>query len=291
MLRTDKELSSWTGIGSFKILKAIIDSVELTLAANSIKSSMDLDKLIVMVFIKLKMNLPFVIIATLFKITDRTVAKRFYFILPYLKSAMSVLIYWPEKEEIVRNMPRCFIPFMSTRVVLDCFESQIATLKCLTCRILTYSHYKNKQTTKFCIGVTPAGLTSYLSAAYGGRASDKFIFNDDQLLKTVELIPHTDSIMVDKGFFIEKECDEYGVKLIRPPFLRKVPQLTKSDAAENVKIAKARVHVERAIQRVRLFKIMTQTVERHILPWIDDIGVIVCAMVNLSAPILSDDKF
>lgn len=239
------------------------------------------------------MNLPFVIIATLFKITDRTVAKRFYFILPYLKSAMSVLIYWPEKEEIVGNMPKCFMPFMSTRVVLDCFESQIATLKCLSCRILTYSHYKkkNKPPNFVLAPATPAGLTSYLSPAYGGRTSDKCIFNDDQFLKTVELIPHTDSIMVDKGFFIEKECEEYGVKLIRPPFLRKVPQLTKTDAAENVKIAKARVHVERAIQRVRLFKIMTQTVERHILPWIDDISVIVCAMVNLSAPILSDDKF
>lgn len=102
-----------------------------------------------------------------------------------------------------------------------------------------------------------------------------------------------DSIMVDKGFFIEKECQDHAIKLIRPPFLRKrkVSQLTSDDAARNVSIAKARVHIERAIQRVRVFKIMTQTVELHILPWFDDIASIVCAMVNLGAPILSDIRF
>lgn len=188
-------------------------------------------------------------------------------------------------------MPKCFKPFLSTRVVLDCFETKIASLKCPSCRILTYSSYKGAHTAKICLGVTPAGLISYISTAFGGKASDKYIFNEEHFFTKFELLPYTDSIMVDKGFFIEKECEDHAIKLIRPPFLRKVKQLSADDATKNVSIAKARVHVEREIQRIRVFKIMNQTVELHILPWFDDIASIVCAVVNLGAPILADDKF
>lgn len=139
--------------------------------------------------------------------------------MPYLKSALSVALYWPSKEEIVGNMPTCFKQFQSTRVVLDCFEIKMPTLKCLSCRILTYSHYEGGQTVKFLVGVTPGGMISYLSKPYSRRSSDKFIFNEEELLSNYEFIPHIDSIMVDKGFFIEKECEDYRIKLIRPPFL------------------------------------------------------------------------
>lgn len=186
LIRTDEELSSWTGIHSFQLLRAIKDCLELTLVANSKKCYMDLDKLVILVFIKLKMNLTFVTIATLFQISDRTVAKIFYFIIPYLKSALSVAVRWPSMEEILGNMPKQFKSFQSTRVVLDCFESKIPSLKCLSCRILTYSSYKGAHTAKICLGATPAGLISYKSTAYGGKTSDKYIFNEDKVLSTHE---------------------------------------------------------------------------------------------------------
>lgn len=290
-IRNDRELSSWTRISSYNIFDGIKDTLELTLSANFIKFDWDLDRLIILVFIKFKLNLSFVTIATLFRKNEHTISKYFYFILPYLKSALSSAIYWPTKEEILGNMPKCFEPFRSTRVVLDCFELKMPTLKCLSCRILTYSHYKGCQTVKFLVGVTPAGMISFISKPYGGRSSDKLIFNEEKLLSKYEFIPTADSIMVDKGFFIETECRNVGVKLIRPPFLRKVEQLSKEDAATNVVIAKARVHVERAIQRIRVFKIMTEKIEYNMLPWIEDIAFVVACVVNLSAPILADERF
>lgn len=58
-----------------------------------------------------------------------------------------------------------------------------------------------------------------------------------------------------------------------------------------VQIARARVHVERAIQRLKLSRIL-----RGPLPWktvavLDEAMIIISGIVNLSAPVLSDKQF
>ena len=75
-----------------------------------------------------------------------------------------------------------------------------------------YSHYKGCQTVKLLIGVTPSGLISYISEAFGGRASDKAIFNQSDLFK--KLTPTKDMIMIDKGFDIDVECAANHIKVI-----------------------------------------------------------------------------
>ena len=60
-----------------------------------------------------------------------------------------------------------------------------------------------------------------MSKAYGGRRSNKAILLNEQLLLKLN---HGDAVMVDKGFLIENECTELGIKLIRPSFFtKKVP--------------------------------------------------------------------
>lgn len=117
-------------------------------------------------------------------------------------------------------------------------------------------------------------------------------------------------IMVDKGYDIRKEtsskgCNRHkfyylkrviynsrfvGVKLYRPPILDK-PQLSKEDATYNTNVATARIHVERVIQRLKIFNVFQGKMNKSMLKHIDDIVFIGCAITNLSAPILGDDKF
>lgn len=152
---------------------------------------------------------------------------------------------------------------------------------------MSYSHYKGTHTIKYLIGITPSGLISYVSSGYGGRATDKAIFNYENLIDKVDI---NDSIMVDKGFLIEKECEEKLVRLIRPPFIKKQKQFTKRCAETTAEIARARVHVERAIQRIKIFKILKEQFDWYLIPYADEIMIIIAAVVNLSSPILTEEK-
>lgn len=162
-------------------------------------------------------------------------------------------------------------------------------MKCLECRNKTYSNYKGTFTSKFMLGISPSGLITYISKAYGGRTSDKQIFAQSEIAE--QMIPFVDSIMVDKSFMIDVECVSHGLRLIRPPFLKKKKQLSQQEARETAQIAAARVHVERSIQRIKVFKILHGPIPHHLISYCDKIMRTICGIVNLSAPILSLNKY
>lgn len=56
-------------------------------------------------------------------------------------------------------------------------------------------------------------------------------------------------------------------------------------------IAAARVHVERTIQRLKMFKILKYKIPWTLIPYIKKISIIVAGITNLKNPILADDKF
>lgn len=60
-----------------------------------------------------------------------------------------------------------------------------------------------------------------------------------------------DGLMVDKGFLTEKEVENIGLKLNIPPFARSNCQMSHQDVEMTKKIAKHRVHVERAIAKIK----------------------------------------
>ncbi|KAB0803809.1 hypothetical protein PPYR_00779 [Photinus pyralis] len=175
-----------------------------------------------------------------------------------LAELLKCAIPWPSKDEILNNMPLCFNNFKHVRVVLDCTEIPIQKPKCLKCRLKLYSHYKSGLTLKFMTGVTPAGLISYISPAFGGKASDKAIFVQSGLLDKLE---KNDAIMVDKGFLIDQECFAKGITIVRPSFLTNKVQFCKKEALLNREIAAARVHIERSNQRIKMFKFFNSRFE------------------------------
>ncbi|XP_040356410.1 uncharacterized protein LOC8026554 [Ixodes scapularis] len=154
-------------------------------------------------------------------------------------------------------MPVHFRPFQNVRLVLDCTEMAIAQPKCLRCALLTYSFYKKGFTCKYMISVTPSGVISHISKGYGGRASDKAIFEQSGVLDS--LLPGVDAIMIDRGFLIDSFCEDQLITVIRPPFRQQV-QLSKQQALQTQKIASARVYVERAIQWMKIFKILASRI-------------------------------
>lgn len=289
MLLTNEALNTWTGIPTNELLE------EICLAAKKLeewvyprKFAMNCTDRVILVMVKLKQNLSFAAIGILFRIHAATVTNYFSHTVQILSSVLQTFVYMPSKEEIRKNIPLCFRGFSNVTIILDCTEVPLGTLKCLNCRIATYSQYKSRRTAKFLIGVTPAGLISYRSKAYAGKSSDKYIFNAEKLID--QLYPHIDEVMVDKGFMIENELSAKGIKLHRPPFMKN-NRLSPSEAYLNEAIAKARVHVERIMQRIKTFAILQDTFDVCMLGYINDIMSIICGIVNLTNPILRDDKF
>ncbi|RVE40319.1 hypothetical protein evm_015031 [Chilo suppressalis] len=291
-IKDNEALSTATGIETLEILDTIVDIVK-TLTDNGVTYSnarMSLRERIIMTYVKLKQNISYSLLALMFNCyTAKHCQRVFDEMISLLSQGLKFAVAWPTRDEISRNLPKCFEDFENVRVVLDCTEIFIQSPKALCCQVLTYSRYKGSNTCKLMTGVTPAGNISFISKPYGGRATDDNIFEQSNILSLLE---PGDGVMVDRGFrSIDELCERNNVKCVRPPYLKEKKQFSKEEALLTAKIAKARVHIERSNQRIKIFKIVGATMPVNLISRVEDIFTVICATVNLSSPIIKDDKF
>ncbi|XP_037567707.2 uncharacterized protein LOC119448531 [Dermacentor silvarum] len=234
---------------------------------------------------KLYHDLTFSLLAVLFSVQGTTASNIFKDSIVILASILEHAVFWPSKTAVVNCLTMYFKEYKDTRMVLHCTEIEIERPKDLVSRLLPYSHYKRTYTAKVLVSETPGVLISYISPAYGGNASDTYITKQCSILD--KCIPHFDSVMVDKGFLIGELGKEKNIKMIRPPFLME-KQLTTEEARRNQSIAIARVHVERAIQRMKLYRILKNRFDLDLVPYIDCIFKVIAGTVNLSKPLFSN---
>lgn len=287
LLVSDHNINTFTGVPSAKILDKVVALVKSQESENRMEATVR-DR-VVLVLIVLKQAMSFSSLAVLFQCSVSSVHRYFVHTLPLVAAVLQSVIEWPSKEEVLNNMPVHFTKYSRVRGVVDCTEIFVERSHCLTCQLLSYSHYKSNYTVKFLVCVSPAGTITFISRAYGGRASDKVITTQSGLLEKFE--PFTDDIMVDRGFFIDELCSARAVGIVRPPFAGKASQFSRPDAINTADIARARVHVERVIQRIKIFKMFNSTIPWEMLPHIDQLFTVACGLTNLCAPILADDKF
>ena len=65
--------------------------------------------------------------------------------------------------------------------------------------------------------------------------------------------------MADRRFTVKDLLQEIGAELNVPPFMEGRQQLSAKDVQEGRRIASLRIHVERAIGRIKTFTILKQT--------------------------------
>ena len=133
-------------------------------------------------------------------------------------------------------------------VVIDCSEVFIDRPTNLLAQAQTFSSYKNHSTIKVLIGITPQGTISFISQAWGGRTSDKYLTENCGLLD--KLMPG-DMIMADRGFTIAESVGLNQAKLVIPAFTKGKTQLDPVNVEKTRGIASVRIHVERVIGLLR----------------------------------------
>ena len=84
--------------------------------------------------------------------------------------------------------------------------------------------------------------------------------------------------MADKGFEIADDLPK-GVTLNIAPFLRGNDHLLIEDETETRRIASVRIHVERAISRIKTFRILSTVYPKTLAPDLNKVCVI-CSYVS-----------
>ena len=174
----------------------------------------------------------------------------------------------------------------------DCSEIFIQRPTSLTARSQTYSNYKSRNTVKFLIAISPTGAIIFVSKCWGGRASDKHITSHSGFLN--KLI-HGDLVLADRGFDITEALACYGANLAIPPFTKGKPQLSCREVETARELSRVRIHVERAIGRVKNYKLLQATLPITLVKnpcdqgycVIDKILFVCCALCNLQPPLVS----
>jgi len=234
---------------------------------------------------KLRLGLLNQDLAYRFNISVASVSRIFRTWIIFLDQQLRPLITWPSHSAIDAVMPPQFKElYPRTRAILDGTEIFIEKPSELNIQSATYSLYKHHNTFKLLIAISPSGAVTFVSSLYPGSISDKELTLRSAIL---DLFEPGDSLMADKGFDIAYECMTHGVHLNKPPRVRN-PQLSRNQVITTRKIASLRIHVERAIGRIKQYNILTHTMPLSLAPLADHICCVCTALTLFHPPLVTD---
>lgn len=273
---TDKKTRFYTGIPTYQAFLWVVSTISAFLPSMKTLSKADQTLLTLM---KLRLGLVNLDLAYRFSVSEATVSRVIGKVIPALAARLKHLIKWPTKSELIRNMPQIFRKkYLNCVTIIDCSEIFIERPFNLTTRCQTWSSYKHHNTVKVLLGITPYGSVGFVSECYGGRISDKEI---TKLSGFYKYINHGDMVMADRGFTIAEELAVIGATLAIPPFIKGRKQLPGTVVTQARHLSAVRIHVERAFERIKNFKILKHIVPVTLTPLLSEIFVICSAITNL----------
>ena len=166
--------------------------------------------------------------------------------------------WMPTVEQVVGTLTTAFQDkYPKTYAIIDGSEIYIETPSDLFMQSSSWSDYKHHNTAKFLLACMPNGAVCFISPLYVGSISDVQLTQVSGLLVQLRDKPGV-SIMADKGFTIKDILKELNIELNIPPFLEG-GKLSSESVNKGRRIASLRIHVKRAIGRLKTYAICKQT--------------------------------
>lgn len=245
-IRHDKHLMKfYTGFSDYEVLMAfyeeILESDALVMRQWSGQRSecdygdvkagppckLPLKEQFFLTLVRLRTGFPELDIANRFGISQSTVSRVTNTWINLMYHSFKCIERFPPWHIVKKYMPESFKKeYPNTRIIIDATEFPVERPSSLLVQACTFSSYKNKNTVKVLIGVTPSGAISFVSEAYEGSISDRKLVEVSGLLDKLE---PGDEVMADKGFTIHDLLIPRGIRLNIPPFLQKNMQMAAND--------------------------------------------------------------
>lgn len=229
---------------------------------------------------KLRLGLDSQDLAFRFSISRNTVCNILSDSIPKLACKLKFLVSWPAKRNLLHKVPRLFkSKYKNCCVIIDCFEFPIGKPLNLTARSQTWSDTRHQHTIKCLIGITAYGSFSYVSQCWGGRISDRELVLQSGLLNYIHF---GDIVMSCKDFRIEKELSRIGVRTV----ILDLKDFQGKLVSNNHELSAVGIYIRRAFKRMRIYRILTQTLPISLLPYIDEMLSCCLALANLQPKFL-----
>lgn len=279
-------LKYWSGQGSAAKKKYQKDSLN---AKSGPKRKLSRFQEFVLTLVRLRLALTTFVMADLFGVSTSRVSQVFTTWINFMFTIFKPLLKWPSRNVLKKFMPSSFrAKFPNVNCIIDCTEFFIKKPRNPTAQSQTFSSYKHHNTYKALVGVSPSGAFSFISNLWGGNVSDRYITKESGFLDNIQ---PGDEIMADRGFLIRDLLLHRRAKLIIPPFTRKCSwgkgkYLSASEILRTRNIAKFRIHVERAIGRLKTFHMLSNTMPTNLKPLADQMLVICAFLCNLQKPLV-----
>lgn len=264
-------------VESVHLLKILSDATELS------------ERDLFLILRKVRRDEPYWQLADCFSLSLTSVSRIISENLSILSEALEEFIIWPDPEEIQYNLPKSFKHrYAAVNTIIDCFEIQIQKPSQAVHQTLTYSMYKKCNTIKYLVACLPDGTINFVSKGAGGRISDVELVRVSGFLE--RLTPDS-MVMADRGFKqVENDLRKHKCVLVRPPSTIASKMMSKQQVLENKRIASLRIHVERAIGRLREFKILKPhaTVDAKLISKLDLFVIIACGLSNVQNNLIKE---
>jgi hypothetical protein len=295
-------------LGVFSIIEQVLDKINYWRGPDSagqkrwqqknqnkpgVKRKLSLFQEYIMTLVRLRLGLDTYFLGLLFGVSQTRVSQVFSTWINILHQVMSPLIKWPSKLKIQKYMPLCFkLKYPHTRVIIDCTELYVQRAKNPTAQSSTWSNYKSHNTYKALVCISPNGQFVFVSKLWTGNISDRAITERSGF---IDLLEKGDHVMADRGFLIKDLLLKKGAYLNMPPFTRKANHgkgkiLTAAEIKSTRRIASVRIHVERAIQRLKQFRLLTSTLPLTMQSVSNQMLMVAAVFCNFLPPLVKRNR-
>lgn len=253
---------------------------------------LSLEEELFLTLVRLRTGLLMRDIAGRFSITMSTASRIFTTWINFLYGELTELCRLPDIDKMKVNTAMSFSAFNDVHIVMDCTELFTEKPSDLDERKQTFSNYKHHQTFKFlvCISTHAQPCVVFVSRMYGGRASDKLI-----TAESTDLLDYARDmggrVMCDKGFGGTYKLSPLGIELVMPEFKHAGKlQFSSSEVQRSASISSCRIHVERIMQRIKLYHIFDGELLQSQKYIAEQIFTVCAYLVNFQRPILQKNE-